>query len=79
MRSAAPEERENFIRTNIYRNTMHTIETKVKWQAARTGWPPCEKKKRKHIHITQKLGKSNTYLDQSNYRQTAKMPMQPIT
>jgi len=38
---------------------MHTIETKVKWHAARTGinptsWPPGEKKKRKHIHITQK-------------------------
>jgi len=37
--------------TNIYRNTMHTIETKVKWQADRTGisptsWPPCEKKKK---------------------------------
>jgi len=38
---------------------MHTIEnTKIKWQAARTGisptsWPPCEKKKTQtHTHNT---------------------------
>jgi len=49
--------------SNIYRNTMHTVEvTKIKCHAARTSisptsWPPCEKKKRKHKHITEKKNK----------------------